>query len=151
MKSDKIGLLKILIFLLFTAIILHPNLANSADVNKSLFTGTKKQLLEKYSTMLNNKNNTFAQKTLLLTLINILNSKNTFPEMVAFIGMNNSSIDSNLDVWVSGIDLIYPRRTTSKFLKLIYNALYEHGIEIPFPQMDIHFKNELKVKTGDEN
>ena len=71
--------------------------------------------------------------------------------MVVFISMNNSSIDFNLDVWVSGIDLIYPRRTTSKFLKLIYNALYEHGIEIPFPQMDIHFKNELKVKTGDKN
>lgn len=66
--------------------------------------------------------------------------------MVVFIAMNDSGIDFNLDVWVSGIDLIYPRRTASKFLKLIYNALYENNIEIPFPQMDLHFKNELKVK-----
>ncbi len=66
--------------------------------------------------------------------------------MVVFIAMNDSGIDFSLDVWVSGIDLIYPRRTASKFLKLIYNALYENDIEIPFPQMDLHFKNELKVK-----
>ena len=69
--------------------------------------------------------------------------------MVVFTAMNDSSIDFNLDVWVSGIDLIYPRRTTSKFLKLIYNALYENNIEIPFPQMDLHFKNELKVRKED--
>ena len=69
--------------------------------------------------------------------------------MVVFTAMNNSSIDFDLDVWVSGIDLIYPRRTTSKFLKLIYNALYENNIEIPFPQMDLHFKNELKVRKED--
>ncbi len=66
--------------------------------------------------------------------------------MVVFVAMNESSVDFNLDVWVSGIDLLYPRRTTSKFLKLIYNALYENNIEIPFPQMDLHFKNELKVR-----
>jgi len=70
--------------------------------------------------------------------------------LVVFTAMNDSSIDFNLDVWVSGIDLIYPRRTTSKFLKLIYNALYENNIEIPFPQMDLHFKNELKLKKEDE-
>ncbi len=61
--------------------------------------------------------------------------------MVIMVAMNDSSVDFNLDVWVSGIDLIHPRRTTSKFLKLIYKTLYENNIIIPFPQMDIHVKD----------
>ncbi|WP_025209946.1 mechanosensitive ion channel domain-containing protein [Hippea sp. KM1] len=60
--------------------------------------------------------------------------------MVIMVAMNSSSVDFNLDVWVSGIDLIHPRRTVSKFLKLIYKTLYENDIVIPFPQMDIHIK-----------
>jgi len=34
-----------------------------------------------------------------------------------------------------------PKRTTSKFWILIYNALYENNIEIPFPQQDIHIRS----------
>ncbi len=61
--------------------------------------------------------------------------------IVVMVAMNSSSVDFNLDVWVSGIDLIHPRRTASKFLKLIYKTLYENDIVIPFPQMDIHVKD----------
>ena len=61
--------------------------------------------------------------------------------IVVMVAMNSSSVDFNLDVWVSGIDLIHPRRTASKFLKLIYKTLYENDIVIPFPQMDIHIKD----------
>ncbi len=61
--------------------------------------------------------------------------------IVVMVAMNSSSVDFNLDVWVSGIDLIHPRRTASKFLKLIYETLYENDIVIPFPQMDIHIKD----------
>jgi len=60
--------------------------------------------------------------------------------MVVMVAMNSSSVDFNLDVWVSGIDLIHPRRTTSRFLKLIYKVLCENDIVIPFPQMDVHVK-----------
>jgi small-conductance mechanosensitive channel len=27
-------------------------------------------------------------------------------------------------------------------LKCVYNTLYEHGIEIPFPQRDIHIRKD---------
>ncbi len=60
--------------------------------------------------------------------------------------MADSGVDFDLDVWVEGDDVLYPRRTISRFLILIYNALYENGIEIPFPQMDLHFRNSLEVE-----
>jgi len=53
---------------------------------------------------------------------------------------------------VKGVYAKRPRRTRSVFLKLIYKTLNENGIEIPFPQNDIHFKNSLEVKLkNDEN
>ncbi len=68
------------------------------------------------------------------------------PEL-KMISMASSSVDFELDVWVAGMDVIYPRRTTSKFLIMIYNALYENNIEIPFPQMDLHIKHPVKINT----
>ncbi|BCD62347.1 hypothetical protein NitYY0826_C1223 [Nitratiruptor sp. YY08-26] len=59
---------------------------------------------------------------------------------VIMTGMGNSSVDFELLVWVKGEEILYPKRTTSRFLILIYDALYEHGIEIPFPQRDIHIR-----------
>ncbi len=73
------------------------------------------------------------------------NVKGREPE-VKMVAMNDSSVDFNLDVWVAGDDVLYPRKTTSRFLIMIYNALYEHGIQIPFPQLDVHFKEPLVVK-----
>lgn len=67
---------------------------------------------------------------------------------VVMTGMNNSSVDFELYVWVEREQTLKPRRTTSKFLILIYNALYENNIEIPFPQMDLHIrdiKDTLKI------
>ena len=66
--------------------------------------------------------------------------------LVVMTQMGNSSVDFELYVWVRGEKTLKPRRTKSEFLELIYNTLYKHNIEIPFPQMDIHFKNELKIK-----
>jgi len=65
---------------------------------------------------------------------------------IKMIAMNSSSVDFNLDVWVRGDDVVYPRRTESKFLIMIYNALYENNITIPFPQMDIHVKEPVILK-----
>ena len=72
----------------------------------------------------------------------IKNVPDKAPE-IKMVAMNSSSVDFNLDVWVKGEDVVYPRRTESKFLIMIYNALYENGITIPFPQMDIHVKEPV--------
>lgn len=56
--------------------------------------------------------------------------------------MNNSSVDFELFVWVRGNEILKPKRTISRFLILIYDTLYEHKIEIPFPQLDLHIKEQ---------
>lgn len=55
--------------------------------------------------------------------------------------MNNSSVDFELFIWIKGDEILHPKKTLSRFLILIYNALYENNIEIPFPQIDLHIKN----------
>lgn len=56
--------------------------------------------------------------------------------------MNTSSVDLELLVWIKANDKIQPNSLKSDFLILIYNALYKHDIEIPFPQLDLHIKKE---------
>ncbi len=56
--------------------------------------------------------------------------------------MNASSIDLELLVWVRTNDKIRPNSLKADFLLLIYNSLYKHDIEIPFPQLDIHMKEK---------
>jgi len=69
---------------------------------------------------------------------------------VVFIEMGDSALNFELFVWVKGEDARRPRRTKGMFLKLIYNALNEAGITIPFPQQDLHIKDavpfEIKIK-----
>ena len=60
---------------------------------------------------------------------------------VIMLNMGESSIDFCLQVWVKGVAVTRPKRTKSKFLILIYTALYESGIEIPFPQLDVHVRS----------
>jgi len=67
----------LLTFILF----MQPIFVNSAALDKSLFTGNKKELLEKFRSMLKSKNNTPEQRILILTLIKILNSKPKLPEI----------------------------------------------------------------------
>jgi len=55
--------------------------------------------------------------------------------------MADSSINFNLFVWVKGKEILHPKRTMSRFLILIYNALNAHNIEIPFPQRDLHVRS----------
>ncbi|MBU0631223.1 mechanosensitive ion channel [bacterium] len=56
--------------------------------------------------------------------------------------MDSSSVNFELLVWIIGDDILHPRTTISRFLILIYDTLYENGISIPFPQLDLHIKNE---------
>ena len=69
---------------------------------------------------------------------------------IVFMEMGDSSLNFELFVWVKGEYAKKPRRTKSEFLKLIYNALNEAEIGIPFPQQDLHIKDsvpfEIKIK-----
>ncbi len=56
------------------------------------------------------------------------------------ITMNNSSVDFELLVWVEWGNSVGPNTLRSDFMILIYNALYKHGIQIPFPQLDLYVK-----------
>jgi small-conductance mechanosensitive channel len=60
---------------------------------------------------------------------------------VLMIEMADSSINFELFVWIKGKNILYPKRTTSRFLILIHNALNAHNIEIPFPQIDLHIRS----------
>jgi small-conductance mechanosensitive channel len=76
--------------------------------------------------------------------------KEQYKPQVIFIEMANSSLNFELFVWVRGEYVMKPRATRSEFLKVIYEALNEARIEIPFPQQDIHLKDpiplEIKLK-----
>jgi potassium efflux system protein len=65
--------------------------------------------------------------------------------------MNSSSVDFWLFVWVKWDATLTPKRTKSEFLKLIYTALNDAGIVIPFPQQDVYIKQmpELNVKLNE--
>ncbi|BAF71242.1 mechanosensitive ion channel family protein [Sulfurovum sp. NBC37-1] len=60
---------------------------------------------------------------------------------VVMTEMGDSSVNFELLVWIKGKEILYPKRTMSRFLILIYNALYENNIEIPFPQRDLHIRS----------
>jgi len=75
---------------------------------------------------------------------------------VIMTGMGDSSVNFELFVWVKGKEILFPKRTTSRFLVLIYETLYEHNIEIPFPQQDIHIRSldiplKVELQKGEES
>lgn len=53
--------------------------------------------------------------------------------------MNDSSIDFKLFVWADAVKKSY---VVSDVLRCIYDTLNQHGIEIPFPQRDVHIITE---------
>ncbi len=63
---------------------------------------------------------------------------------VVFMGFGESSLDFELRVWT---DTLFER--PSVFRSPLYFAIWEsfkrHGIEIPFPQRDLHVKGPLQV------
>ena len=62
---------------------------------------------------------------------------------VIFIEMGDSSLNFELFIWVRGEYAKKPKRVISEFLKVIYNGLNEAGIEIPFPQQDLHIRDSI--------
>ena len=53
--------------------------------------------------------------------------------------LNNSSVDFSVWIWVPVTDYW---TVWMRIRENIYNAFYENGISIPFPQMDVHIKKE---------
>ena len=73
--------------------------------------------------------------------------------LVVMTEMASSSVNFELFVWVEGDETLKPLRTADKFLVLIYNTLYENGIDIPFPQLDLHvrdIKDRLEIVKAQE-
>ncbi len=69
------------------------------------------------------------------------------PEPVAFFtGFGPSSLDFLLAVWVD--DPAYIRRVPSELYLNLWDIFAERGIEIPYPQQDIHFPEGLPLRGG---
>ncbi len=56
-------------------------------------------------------------------------------------GFGDSSLDFELVVWVSRELLLSPSRTQAKYLWALETELATRGLQIPFPQRDIHLKS----------
>jgi len=57
-------------------------------------------------------------------------------------GFGDNGIDFGLEFWVNGID-DGKNKYSSDVLFLIWNALKEHDIEIPYPQRVVEIKGGL--------
>ncbi len=71
-----------------------------------------------------------------------LHHKDLDPERnvkVVFTEFGDSSINFQLLCWVDAIRQIY---AVSDVMQCIYDTLNSHGIEIPFPQRDVHIINQ---------
>ena len=65
-----------------------------------------------------------------------------YPPDCELRGFGDSGIDFAVEFWVNGLD-DGPNKYTSDVLFLIWNALKEHDIEIPFPQRVVEIKGGL--------
>ena len=65
-----------------------------------------------------------------------------YPPDCELRGFGDSGIDFAVEFWVNGLD-DGPNKYTSDVLFLIWNALKEHDIEIPFPQRVVELKGGL--------
>ncbi|MFT5139607.1 MAG: potassium efflux system protein [Rhodothermales bacterium] len=60
---------------------------------------------------------------------------------VRLVNFGDSSLDFELLAWVSRSGIRRPHRVRSSFLWALETKLTEHGIEIPFPQRDLHLRS----------
>jgi small conductance mechanosensitive channel len=65
--------------------------------------------------------------------------------VVKLTGMGDSCVDWSVRIWVKADDY-WP--VQEKMLQLVKEALEEAGIDIPFPNLEVHFLNELKTKAA---
>ena len=62
---------------------------------------------------------------------------------VWLVRLGDSSLDFELVVWLTPEAVKLPSRVQAEYLWEIHSALLAHGIEIPFPQQDIHVRSLL--------
>ena len=60
---------------------------------------------------------------------------------VWLVNYGDSSLDFLLLVWVNRQGARRPTRTTAAYLWELETKLSEYGIEIPFPQRDLHLRS----------
>jgi small-conductance mechanosensitive channel len=70
-----------------------------------------------------------------------------YPPDCELRGFGDSGIDFAVEFWVNGLD-DGPNKYTSDVLFLIWNALKEAGVEIPFPQRVVEIKGGLPQMNG---
>jgi small-conductance mechanosensitive channel len=68
---------------------------------------------------------------------------------VWFTGFGESALEFALLVWIGPDAITRPGSTTSKYLWALDDALRGHGIEIPFPQRDIHIRSGVSPSELD--
>jgi len=66
------------------------------------------------------------------------------PAQVWLVRFGDSSLDFELVVWVGREAVNRPGRTRAAYLWELETSLREHGIEIPFPQRDLHVRSGLE-------
>jgi len=62
------------------------------------------------------------------------------PPEARLLGFGDSSVDFQLLVWIA--NPTDSPRTTSELYYAVWDALKENGIEIPFPQRDLHIRSD---------
>ncbi len=62
---------------------------------------------------------------------------------VRLMGFGDSSVDFRLLTWIA--DPLRTGPTTSELNFAVWHALQEHGIEIPFPQRDLHIRSDATL------
>jgi len=70
----------------------------------------------------------------------LLDGKRAQPD-VWLVGFGDSSLDFELVVWVNRQLMISPASTNSRYLWALETELTKRGIEIPFPQRDLHVRS----------
>ncbi|MEL6607563.1 MAG: mechanosensitive ion channel domain-containing protein [Pseudomonadota bacterium] len=69
-----------------------------------------------------------------------------YPPDCELRGFGDSGVDFAVEFWVNGID-DGPNKYTSDVLFLIWNALKENGIEIPYPHRTVELRGELRTRA----
>ncbi len=69
-----------------------------------------------------------------------------FPADCELRGFGESGVDFAVEFWVNGID-DGRNKFTSDVLFLIWNALKENNIEIPYPQRVVELKGEIRTRA----
>ena len=67
---------------------------------------------------------------------------------VWLVGFGDSSLDFELLIWVSRKGVARPGRIQAYYLWELHTVFTEHGIEIPFPQRDLHLRSADGLPGG---